>query len=289
MQKFHFSTTKTLVNAAVYFLLFLAGDLLSSLPFDLIFSFVTLPGSEWYVILRMLGCLLLTLLLFWVYTIKRLHLKMEDFGITFGVQSWGIVLAVLLPAFVVMAFLIVGKAEINPLVFSDRILVVVASMLTALKAGILEEMLFRGFIMKLLENRWGKTVAILLPSFLFSLAHIPSMESFTVGGVMLLAVSGTLVGVMFSLVAYQGGSISNNALIHSVWNFVMVTSVLHISTAQGAYGEPLVQIVIPSDNILLTGAGFGPEASLISIVGYLLICGILIFRKKQITPGASKK
>ena len=153
-------------------------------------------------------------------------------------------------------------------------------MLMALKAGILEEILFRGFIMRLLESRWGKTIAILLPSFLFSLSHIPSMESFTAAGVVLLGVSGTLVGVMFSLVAYQGNSISNNALMHSVWNFVMGTSMLHITTAQGAYGKPFVQILIPSNNILLTGAGFGSEVSLIAVIGYALVCVIMIIRKK---------
>ena len=158
-------------------------------------------------------------------------------------------------------------------------------MMMALKAGILEEVLFRGFIMKLLENRWGKPLAILLPSVLFGLAHIPAMESFTIGGVVLLAVSGTLVGVMFSFAAYRGNSVSNSALMHSVWNFVMVTSILHITTAQGAYGKPFIQIVIPSDNILLTGAGFGAEASLVAIIGYLLVCVAVILLKKDTSAG----
>ncbi len=280
MQQHHFSTAKTLIHSAIYFLLFLAGDLLNGLLFDLVFSVVKLPSSESYVIPRMLGCLALTLLLFWFYTTKYLHLKMEDFRITFDIKSWGIILSVLLPVFVVIVYLMVGKIEVNAFGFGDSILSIIASMFMALKAGILEEILFRGFIMRLLESRWGKTIAILLPSFLFSLSHIPSMESFTAAGVVLLVVSGTLVGVMFSLVAYQGNSISNNALMHSVWNFVMVTSILHITTAQGAYGKPFVQILIPSNNILLTGAGFGSEVSLIAVIGYVLVCVIMIIRKK---------
>lgn len=62
MEQFRYSTVKTLVQAAVYFLLFLAGDLGSSVVFDGIFSAVSLPSSEWYVIFRMAGSLLLTLL-----------------------------------------------------------------------------------------------------------------------------------------------------------------------------------------------------------------------------------
>ncbi len=279
MQQYHFSTSKILLNVIIYFVLFLSGDFTNSVIFDGMFSVVTLPGSEWYIILRMTGCLLVTILFFWIYTTKHLHLKLADFGITFQVKLWGVALSILLPAFVVIAFLIISKAECGTVSFSDMILVIIASIITALKAGILEEMLFRGFIMRLLENRWGKPLAILLPSVLFSLAHIPSMESFTVGGVVLLVISGTLIGVMFSLIAYRGNSISNNALIHSMWNLVMVTDILHITTAQGTYGKPLIQILISSDNILLTGAGFGSEASLIAIIGYLLVCGIVIWNK----------
>lgn len=73
--------------------------------------------------------------------------------------------------------------------------------------------------------------------------------------------------------------------MHSVWNFVMVTSILHITTAQGAYGKPFIQIVIPSDNILLTGAGFGAEASLVAIIGYLLVCVAVILLKKDTAAG----
>ena len=95
--------------------------------------------------------------------------------------------------------------------------------------------------------------------------------------------SGTMVGVMFSLAAYQGKSVSNSALMHAIWNFVMITSVLHITTAQGAYGSPLFQITIPPDNILVTGGGFGIEASFIALVGYVLVCAVLLIQAKPIS------
>ena len=283
--QYRFSTVKTLKHVLIYFLLFLAGDLLGSLPFDLIFSVVKLPSSEFYVILRMLGCLLLTFLFFWLYTTKGLHLTMKDFGITFDLKRWGVILSVLLPAFVTAVYLLIGETQVNAFALEDLVLIVIASMVTALKAGILEEMLFRGFIMNLLGNRWNRYIAILAPSFLFALVHIPSMEHFTVGGVVLLVMAGTLVGTMFSLVADAGKSISNSALMHAIWNFVMVTSMFHITTEQGAYGKPLVSIIIPSDNILLTGAGFGAEASLAAMIGYALVCGAVICLHKDKTDG----
>ena len=120
--QYNFSTSKTLVNILVYFLLFLAGDLFSSISFDLLFSFVELPSNALYVILRMLGALLLTAFLFWLYTTKGLHLKMKDFGITPNIKKWGVLISVFLPVFVTAIFAMIGKFDDEPLQqrISDR-------------------------------------------------------------------------------------------------------------------------------------------------------------------------
>lgn len=279
--KSSFSTKRVIFNVGIYFLLFLAGDLINSLIWDFIFSNVGLLHNEVYSIVRMSGQLLLTCLFFWLYTAKVLHLKMNYFRINMNAKFWGLLLAVLLPGFVVIIFFLIGKTEIASFETSEVILVVISSILTALKAGITEEMLFRGFIIKLLESRWNRYVAVLAPSFLFSLLHIPSMETFSIIGVILLIVSGTLVGVMFSVVAYKGNSIANSAIIHTVWNFAMITGILHITTEQGYYDNPIFSIIIPADNVLLTGAGFGVEASIIAIIGYACICAVCLMSKKR--------
>lgn len=275
-----FSTAKTLRHMIIFFLLFLAGDFLSSLLFDLLFSVVKLPIRAFYVIPRMLGCLFLTFFLFWWYTVRILHMNLKDFGITFSVKKWAVPSAVFLPAFVVIIYLFVGKTSVKVYGFWEIVLIVTVSAITALKAGILEEMLFRGYMMKLIEYRWNKAAAILIPSFVFSLLHIPSMETVTVGGILLLTAGGTLVGILFSIAACQGNSIGNSVVLHAVWNFVMVTDLLHITTMQGAYGAPVFSIIIP-DNILLTGGGFGVEASLVAITGYLIVCIFICVRSRK--------
>ena len=196
-------------------------------------------------------------------------MRMEDFGITCSVQKWGILLAVLLPLFVVSVYLLIGDTAVNAVPFGEALLIAAASLAIGAKSGILEEMLFRGYMMRLLESGWNRRFAILVPSVVFGLLHIPSMDTFSIAGVLLLTLSGTLVGIMFSIAAYRGNSIGNSALLHGVWNAVMITDLLHITTAQDAYGSPLVSITIPSDSIFLTGGGFGAEASVVSIAGYL--------------------
>ena len=198
-----------------------------------------------------------------------------------SLKKWAFLYAVILPFFVIICYLIIGNSTMTALNTGEIIAAVSYSAIAALKAGVLEEMLFRGYILKLLELKWGKVVAVLLPSFLFSLMHIPSMDGFSVAGILLLVISGTLVGIMFSLITYKGNSISNSSLLHAVWNFVFVTDMIHITTAQGIYGEPIFSIIIPSDHVLVTGAGFGVEASIIAIIGYLFVCGAVILRRKR--------
>ena len=82
-----FSKGKIIGHIVAYVLLFLAGDLLNSLVFDLLFSIVELPIRGLYSVFRTLGCLIFTYLLFWLYTIKILHLKMENFRITLSIKN----------------------------------------------------------------------------------------------------------------------------------------------------------------------------------------------------------
>lgn len=271
-KSFHFSTAKTLGNVLIYFLLFMAGEFLSSLLFDIFFSFVRFSDGNWYVFCRTIGALVLILLLFYFYTTKFLHLKMRDFRITLNIKKWGLAVSIVLPLFVVVSYIQIGRVGINKFSVGKSLLMVVVSAMIAVKSGLTEEILFRGYIMKLLEDRWNKWVAILLPSFVFALLHIPSMEKVSFESVVLLLSSGTLVGVMFSLLAYKGDSISNSACVHVVWNFVMITQMLHITPAQATYGHPFFSIIIDTTNPLLTGAGFGIEASVISMVAYACVC-----------------
>lgn len=182
--KLKLSTSKTITTAVIYFFLFFIGDLLSSIPFDLLFSFVRLPYRELYTIPRVVGCILVTYFLFWIYTTKVLHLSMKDFGITFHIRKWDVALSVFLPSVVIITYMLIGRGESNWDYFSvgDIALIFSTSLITALRAGILEEIVFRGFIMRLFEGRWNKYIAFLVPSFLFSLAHIPSIKPFTISG-----------------------------------------------------------------------------------------------------------
>lgn len=266
------TTANTIFHIFMYFLVFMAGDLISSLFFDFIFLGITLSNSEFYALFRKTGCLIITVFLYWIYTRKVLHMEMKNFGISIKINKWCVWLSVLLPAIVIICFSFISEVEVKSCSIVDLLITLFVALISALKAGITEEMLFRGFIMRLVEKRWNRIIAIVIPSFVFSLVHIPSMENITIEGILLLIAGGTLAGIMFSLTAYKEDSIANSVIMHTLWNFAIISNVLHITTNQGRYGNPIISLVMHSDNPIITGEGFGMEASIIAIIGYVLVC-----------------
>lgn len=151
-----------------------------------------------------------------------------------------------------------------------------------LATGVAEEVLFRGVIMTALEKRWNRGVAIVVPSVLFALSHLIGTRLDLLSALQLLA-AGTLVGVLFSLVAYVSGSLWNSVLLHGVWNAVLVGGLVHIGPE--ASDLFLVNYVQKSTHFAVTGGDFGIEASLFALLAYALaILAALVQGKRRPRP-----
>ena len=277
-QKPAFSTAATARHILVCLLLFLAGDLLSSLAFDLLFAVARPPAPWLYQLPRALGALALTWALFRLYADRGLRLGMAEFGVTFSLRGWAVAASVLLPVLVAAAFLPLGEVSVTRGGPGEVLGTLAVSLAFALKAGVTEELLFRGFLMKLVDWRWGKRAAILLPSVLFASAHLFQLGSAGPVEVLLLVLGGSLAGIMFSLVADRSGSVSNSVLMHTLWNLVMATSLLHITPAGETYGSPVFSLIIPDGPLLLTGGSFGAETSAIAMAGYAAVCCLALVK-----------
>ena len=145
--------------------------------------------------------------------------------------------------------------------------------------GVMEEMAFRGFTMKLIEKRWGKKVAILAPSLLFGIIHMTGGMQLT--DIILLLIAGISVGTMFSMITYASHNIWNAAMIHVLWNTFIGDSLINISTKEAS--EALFHFNLESSNILLTGGKSGIQSSLPAITCYLMVAllAYLKMKKKQ--------
>jgi membrane protease YdiL (CAAX protease family) len=148
-----------------------------------------------------------------------------------------------------------------------------------LVAGITEELIFRGFIMRLVEARWNRLAAMIAPSVLFALLHISGMANPNIADILRLLVAGTSVGVMFSMIACHSGSIWPGAVVHGIWNLIIIGGILRIDVAPA---RSVFTYTLSADSALLTGGAFGIEASLPAVTGYcIVIVSVWILGRKS--------
>lgn len=199
-----------------------------------------------------------------------------------------VVTAVFMPILAVFGFLFLGgdwyRVDIEP--EQMKALITGTIFFYGFAAGAVEEMIFRGVIMGMLEQRIGRVKAVLLPSILFAVVHMVG-SSFDVMSMLQLLVSGSLVGILLSLIAMESGSIWNSALVHGIWNMVMAGGILHIGKAIDS--QALYNWVLNTDETLWTGGEFGAEASLIAITVYLLVICLALWRMQNPEKVARKR
>ncbi len=153
-------------------------------------------------------------------------------------------------------------------------------LMAGLAVGTVEEAVFRGVVMKAIEMRWNKAAAVLVPSLTFGAIHILNGNLSVISFIQLL-IAGSIVGILFSLVTYESGSVWSGALMHSVWNMCMSGRLLNIGTEPSE--DSLFNYVLETNSPLITGGEFGAEASVISIGAYLIftILAIVLIKKKR--------
>ncbi|MBP3544145.1 MAG: CPBP family intramembrane metalloprotease, partial [Lachnospiraceae bacterium] len=134
---------------------------------------------------------------------KYLRVDMSELNIPRAKISleW-LVVAIALPVFVSVCYLLMdGALQVNNAELGTKLSLVTAGIFfTGFGAGIVEEMVFRGIIMYAVEKRFNRKAAIIAPSVLFGVVHIIGME-FELLSCILVVFAGTMVGIMFSLIA----------------------------------------------------------------------------------------
>lgn len=218
-----------------------------------------------------------------LYCTKYLGEEMSDFCIPkCRIQIKWAVAAVLLPVFVSAVYLLLpGSYESNPLDAGTKAAFVTRGIfLAGLGAGVAEELLFRGLLMNVVIKKWGRAVGILAPSALFASLHIIRMN-FSLASCIQVMVAGTMVGVMFSFIALEGRSVWNSAIVHGVWNMIIIGGGLTIGTEINEYS--VSSYVLETRAFLLTGGEFGIESSVVAIIGYIVVsqAAVWMIRRKS--------
>ena len=130
---------------------------------------------------------------------------------------------------------------------------------SALFPAVSEEMLFRGVLFRWLEDFGGSWVALLLTSAFFGAAHLMNPNASPVAAVGIAFEAGVMLGAAYMLTR----SLWLPMGIHAAWNFTQ-GEIYDIPVS----GMPVHGVVDAKlcCNPLLTGGGFGLEASVIAMV-----------------------
>ena len=126
-------------------------------------------------------------------------------------------------------------------------------------AAVTEEMLFRGILFRWIEQFGGSWLALLVTSALFGASHLMNPHANWIAAVGIALEAGVMLGAAYMLTR----SLWLPMGIHAAWNFTQ--GEVYDIPVSGTKVEGMLDARLAGDP-LLTGFGFGLEASVIAII-----------------------
>lgn len=152
-------------------------------------------------------------------------------------------------------------------------------------AGTIEELVFRGVLMRLLWEAFGLPVALSVSSAAFGLAHLVNPQHSLMGAASIIVEAGIVLGALFALTGRLWASIG----VHAGWNFTQGYVFGADVSGVDLGGHWLHAVPADRASWLMTGGAFGPEASLSAVlVGAASGAAILywVWRRGRVAGGA---
>ena len=162
--------------------------------------------------------------------------------------------------------------------------VLLRPLLMSISAGVLEELLFRGVLLRLLDAALGSWLALALSAGVFGVLHLIAPHASLSAAIAIMLEAGVLLGSAYFLTRRLWLPIG----LHIGWNFTQ-GGVFGIAVS----GHPsigLLQAVLSGPS-WLTGGAFGAEASVVAIAICLmtaLFLLVLAARRGQLRPSPWK-
>jgi uncharacterized protein len=148
-------------------------------------------------------------------------------------------------------------------------------------AAVGEEIVFRGGVFRILEERLGTTIALAASAALFGLLHLANAGATFYSAAAIALEAGVLLAVAYALTRRLWFPIG----IHFGWNFTE-GGIFGAVISGGRHSQGLMTFTL-SGPPLLTGGQFGPEASVIALALCLaaaVVIGVLTVRRGRWRP-----
>lgn len=149
-------------------------------------------------------------------------------------------------------------------------------------AAVTEELLFRGVLLRLVEERAGTWVALLVTAVLFGAMHLTNPEATLWGATAIAIEAGGMLGAAYVATRTLWLPIG----LHAGWNLaaaaIFGTEVSGNDTPQGLLAG------VTSGPALISGGEFGPEGSVLAVLAGAALTVVflrLAHRRGRLVPG----
>ena len=166
--------------------------------------------------------------------------------------------------------------SINPVSF------IIIPITVAFTVAIFEEILIRGIIFRIIEEKLGSYIALIISAIIFGGLHLINPSSSLISATCVAVEGGLLLGAAY----IYSRSLWLPIAIHFAWNF-MQSGILGAITSGNEKTNSLLTTQISGANII-TGGEFGPEGTIQAILFCLIAAIVLMYlnvkRNKLIKP-----
>lgn len=200
------------------------------------------------------------------YYEKRKITELSSTGLTRNLL-FGILLGVLLQSLTIFVIYLNGGFSISS---TNNFFFLLPSLTMAFTAAIFEEILFRGIIFRITEEKLGSYLALAISALLFGLIHLANPNSTITAALGLAIQAGLLLGASY----IYSKNLWFPIAIHFAWNFTQ-SGIFGAVTSGITIGKSLFTSKITGSE-LITGGQFGPEGSIQATLFCLVAAIILV-------------
>jgi hypothetical protein len=195
---------------------------------------------------------------------KTTELSFKGFG---NNLTMGILLGAILQSLTILVIFLAGDLSV---VSVNRFIFIIPGFIMAFMSAIFEEILLRGVIFRIVEEKLGSYIALIISAIIFGALHLLNPNSSLISAVGIAIQAGLLLGAAYMFTKNLWFPIA----IHFGWNFM--ESGIFGATVSGNVTTKSLLTTSMHGSLWLTGGQFGPERSLQAPIFCLIATIILL-------------
>ena len=226
------------------------------------------PGAAWLSVVRRLGIFVAALVGYWAYVRMVERRAVTELLVRPAPLVLGGLAGALMVGLPLALLFALGAYEDEQVRGAAVALWGVAGLIGI--AALLEELVYRALLFRVLEEAWGTRPALAVQALVFALMHLENVPGAGLATVLTMLASVTLLGLLWGGLFVLTRNLWTSVAHHAAWNFTILLSGVPLSGIDDWRPlAPLTSRYAGPDG--LTGGVFGPESSWLVIATTLLV------------------